>query len=119
MINVGIIGLGFMAATHLKAYRQLEGVRVAALCNPSGRHLDGDFSQVAGNVGSKDPLKLDMTGVKATKVFRFFNSDSSMCFTAVSVAVSSGRSNPGTARPRFHCNEITAAALAMVNEDNY
>jgi predicted dehydrogenase len=35
MINVGIIGLGFMAATHLKAYRQLDGVRVAALCNPS------------------------------------------------------------------------------------
>src|SRR5262249_31312257 len=38
---------------------------VRALCNPSGRHLDGDFSDVAGNVGSNDPLKLDMRSVKA------------------------------------------------------
>ena len=69
MIQVGIIGLGFMAATHIKAYRQIEGVRVSALCNPSGRHLDGDFSKVSGNVGDNAPLVLDMTGVKATKDF--------------------------------------------------
>ncbi len=69
MINVGIIGLGFMAATHIRAYRQVEGARIAALCNPSGRHLDGDFTNVAGNVGATDPVKLDMTGVKATRDF--------------------------------------------------
>src|ERR1041384_1282621 len=68
MINVGIVGLGFMAATHIPAYRQVEGARITALCNPSGRHLDGDFSKVAGNVGATDPVKLDMTGVKATRV---------------------------------------------------
>src|SRR6185436_12676736 len=28
---------------------------------------DGDLSQVAGNVGDKEPVKLDMTGVKATQ----------------------------------------------------
>ena len=67
MMNVGIIGLGFMAATHIRAYREVEGVRVAALCNPSGRHLDGDFSNVAGNVGAKDPVRLDMAAVKATR----------------------------------------------------
>ena len=67
MVNIGIIGLGFMAATHLKAYRQVEGARVAALCNPSGRHLDGDFSKVAGNVGDNEPLKLDMQGIRATR----------------------------------------------------
>ena len=66
MINVGIVGLGFMAATHIRAYRQLAGVQITALCNPSGRHLDGDFTDVAGNVGATDPVKLDMTGVKAT-----------------------------------------------------
>jgi predicted dehydrogenase len=65
MINVGIVGLGFMAATHIKAYRQIPGVGVAAICNPSGRHLDGDFSGVAGNVGSNEPIKLDMRSVKA------------------------------------------------------
>ncbi len=69
MLNIGLVGLGFMAATHLRAYRQVEGARVAALCNPSGRHLDGDFTNVAGNVGATDPVVLDMAGVKATKRF--------------------------------------------------
>lgn len=69
MISVGIVGLGFMAATHIKAYRQLEGVKIAALSNPSGRHLDGDFSKVSGNVGDNAPVVLDMQGVQATKDF--------------------------------------------------
>jgi len=59
MVNVGIVGLGFMAATHIKAYRQVPGARLVALCNPSGRHLDGDFTGVAGNVGDNAPVKLD------------------------------------------------------------
>ena len=69
MINIGIVGLGFMAATHIRALRKVAGARVAALCNPSGRHLDGDFSKVAGNVGATDPVKLDMHGVQATRDF--------------------------------------------------
>ena len=69
MLNIGIVGLGFMAASHIRAYRQVPEGRVAALCNPSGRHLDGDFTNVAGNVGATDPVKLDMAGVKATRVF--------------------------------------------------
>src|SRR5262245_20812126 len=69
MIQIGIVGLGFMAATHIRACRQVEGARIAGLCNPSGRHLDGDFTNVAGNVGATDPVKLDMTGVKATRDF--------------------------------------------------
>src|SRR6185369_6264405 len=69
MIHIGLVGLGFMAATHIRAYRQVEGARIAALCNPSGRHLDGDFTNVAGNVGATDPVKLDITGVKVTKNF--------------------------------------------------
>jgi predicted dehydrogenase len=69
MIQIGIVGLGFMAATHIRALRQVEGARVAALCNPSGRHLDGDFSNVTGNVGATDPVRLDMAGVKATRQF--------------------------------------------------
>jgi predicted dehydrogenase len=75
MLDVAIVGLGFMAATHIRAYRQVEGVRVGALCNPSGRHLDGDFSDVTGNVGAADPVKLDMTDVKATKQFADLLSD--------------------------------------------
>ena len=69
MINVGIVGLGFMAATHLRAYQQVKGTRIAAICNPSGRNLDGDFTNVTGNVGSNEPFKLEMKDVRATKVF--------------------------------------------------
>ena len=67
--GVGIVGLGFMAATHIKAYRQIDGYRIVALCNPSGRNLDGDFSSVAGNLGSVEPIILDMTRVKAYRNF--------------------------------------------------
>lgn len=69
MVNVGIIGLGFMALTHIKAYRLLRDARIAALCNPSGRRLDGDFSNVAGNFGGGDPVRLDMSEVKAYRDF--------------------------------------------------
>src|SRR5262245_42367212 len=68
-INIAIVGLGFMASTHIKAYRKVPGARVAALCNPSGRNLDGNFSKVFGNVGDKEPLQLDMIDVKAYRNF--------------------------------------------------
>jgi predicted dehydrogenase len=69
MINIGIVGLGFMAATHIKGYQKLPNARIAALCSPSGRNLDGDFSKVSGNVGDKTPLRIDVAGVKAYRDF--------------------------------------------------
>jgi predicted dehydrogenase len=77
-INVGIVGLGFMAATHIKAYRQLPSARITAICNPSGRNLDGDLTKVGGNIGSNDPVKLDMSKVKATRNFEDLISDPSI-----------------------------------------
>jgi len=64
-----MVGLGFMAATHIKAYRHVGGVRISAICSPSGRHLDGDLSNVAGNIGTNEPIKLDMLHVKPYRVF--------------------------------------------------
>ena len=72
-----------MAATHLKAYRQIDGCRVAALCNPSGRNLDGDFSKVGGNVGSDEPFKLDMSQVKTYRQFRDLLADPSVQLTDI------------------------------------
>ena len=69
MIKVGLVGLGFMAATHIKAYRLLGGVRMGALCSPSGKHLDGDFSDISGNIGGQEPLRLDMNFVKPYRIF--------------------------------------------------
>ncbi len=65
MTNIGIIGLGYMAATHIKALRKVQGARLVALCSPSGKRLDGDFSDVSGNLDGQEPLKLDMTQIKA------------------------------------------------------
>ena len=42
-IRVGIVGTGFMAVVHLRAYEAVNGIEIGALCNPSGRNLDGDF----------------------------------------------------------------------------
>jgi len=67
MVTIGIIGLGFMAATHVRAYQQIQGARIGALCNPSGRNLNGDFSGVSGNIDTGTPLQLDMAKVSAYK----------------------------------------------------
>ena len=66
-VKAGIIGLGFMSVAHIKAYRQLEDVEIVAVCNPSGRRLDGDLSDVFGNVGDQEPVKLDMAKIKGYK----------------------------------------------------
>ncbi|MDD4870233.1 MAG: Gfo/Idh/MocA family oxidoreductase [Kiritimatiellae bacterium] len=67
MINVGIVGLGFMGVTHIKAYRKIQGVRIAGICDAVRLPVDGDFSKISGNIGDSDPVKLDMSQVKATK----------------------------------------------------
>ena len=56
-VKAGIIGLGFMSVAHIKAYRQLKDVEIVAVCNPSGRRLDGDLSDVFGNVGDQEPCQ--------------------------------------------------------------
>ena len=64
-INIGIVGLGFMAAMHIRAYRQVEGVTIGAICDLDPERLKGDFTNVLGNIDSGDPVKLDMSQVKA------------------------------------------------------
>ncbi len=63
MVRVGIAGLGFMSVAHIKGYRQLDDVEIVAVCSPSGRRLDGDLSDVVGNVGDQNPVQLDMNRV--------------------------------------------------------
>lgn len=48
MIKVGIIGFGFMGAMHLRCYRMMKNVRVAAICDIDG----GKFSNSAGTSGN-------------------------------------------------------------------
>ena len=69
MVKFGIVGLGFMGAMHIKALKNVQGARLAAICNPSGRKLDGDLSNVSGNIGTQEPLKLDMSQIAAFRDF--------------------------------------------------
>jgi predicted dehydrogenase len=65
-----------MGATHIKAWRECSAdARLAALCNPSGRHLDGDFTDVSGNLGTEAPLMVDMTQTKAFRTFEAMLAD--------------------------------------------
>ena len=66
MINVAVVGLGFMGITHIKAYRNLPNVRVAALCDAARLPVDGVLSAPGGNIGTDDSLTFDMNEVKAT-----------------------------------------------------
>jgi len=64
-LQFGFLGLGFMAATHIQALAHVPGTSVGAICNPSGRNLDGDLTRVGGNVGDPNGVRLDMTQVRA------------------------------------------------------
>ena len=69
-INIGIVGLGFMAAMHIRAYRQIDGVTVAAICDLDPERLKGDFTAAVGNLDSSEPVILDMSKVKAYHDFK-------------------------------------------------
>ena len=64
-VSVGIIGLGFMGVTHIKSYLKIPDARIAAICDARCLPVDGDLSGIAGNIVDGQPLKLDMTQVKA------------------------------------------------------
>ena len=64
-VNIGVAGMGFMGATHIKAYLKIPGARIGAICDAHRLPIDGDLSSISGNIGDGKPLKLDMTQVKA------------------------------------------------------
>ncbi len=61
MINVGIVGLGFMGKMHFRCYKAMKGVRVAAICDSDTSKFK-DTAGTAGNIaGAEKPL--DFTGI--------------------------------------------------------
>lgn len=69
VVSVGVVGIGFMGATHIKSYRPVPGARVAAICDAVRLPVDGDLSGIVGNLGTAEPLRLDMALVKAYRNF--------------------------------------------------
>lgn len=51
MVNIGIVGIGFMGYTHFTAAEHLNGGKVSAICTRSQKKLDGDWTGIQGNFG--------------------------------------------------------------------
>ncbi len=64
MVNIGIVGIGFMGMIHYLAAQKLAGGQVVALCSRDRKKLDGDWTSIQGNFGPRG-TQMDLSG-KAT-----------------------------------------------------
>ena len=62
-LNIAVVGLGFMGATHLKAWQQVPGARIQAVVDTDPVKLSGDLSSVGGNLGDTGP-QLDFSNIR-------------------------------------------------------
>jgi predicted dehydrogenase len=62
-MKIGMIGLGFMGSTHLKALLKTPGVELVAVSADDPRALSGDLSHIQGNIGGPGE-KLDFSNVR-------------------------------------------------------
>jgi predicted dehydrogenase len=66
VVNVAVVGLGFMGVTHLRAYLAVPQARVVAVCDAVRLPVNGILQGVAGNIKKSDDLNLGAD----VKVFR-------------------------------------------------
>ena len=62
MVNVGIVGIGFMGMIHYLSYQKVRGVKVVALCEQDKKRLAGDWRTIKGNFGPSGTL-MDLSGI--------------------------------------------------------
>jgi len=58
-MNVAVLGLGFMGATHVKAWGTVKGATLAGVMSSDAAKLAGDLSMVRGNLGG-DVRRVDL-----------------------------------------------------------
>src|SRR5207248_1549506 len=63
MINVGIVGIGFMGLIHYLAYQRVRGAKVAAVVSRNAKKRAGDWRGIKGNFGPEG-TQVDLTGVR-------------------------------------------------------
>src|SRR5258705_10809505 len=63
MVQIGIVGVGFMGMIHYLAARNLKGARVAAVCSRDPKKLAGDWRSIQGNFGPRGEM-MDLAGIK-------------------------------------------------------
>jgi predicted dehydrogenase len=57
-VHVAVVGLGFMGVTHIKAYQQIPGARLVAVCDAVRLPVNGVLTGVSGNIGGPDAIHL-------------------------------------------------------------
>jgi predicted dehydrogenase len=55
-VNLAIVGLGFMGATHARAATKLDNVRLRAVVEKNEKTRSGDLRDVGGNLGTRGEL---------------------------------------------------------------
>lgn len=63
MINVGILGIGFMGMMHYHAYQRVKGVRVSAMVSRDAKKRAGDWRGIQGNFGPPGE-QMDLSAVQ-------------------------------------------------------
>ena len=63
MINVGIIGLGFMGKRHFECYQANRKAQVVAIADVDAKKRAGDWSSIGGNIGNVTGAIVDLTGI--------------------------------------------------------
>jgi predicted dehydrogenase len=64
MINVGIVGIGFMGWIHWLAFKKSRDARVAAICTRDPKRRSGDWRSIQGNFGPPGE-QVDLSGIRA------------------------------------------------------
>ena len=58
-MRIGVVGLGFMGSTHLRAWRSVPAATVAAVVSSDAAKLAGELSKISGNLDRGDePIEL-------------------------------------------------------------
>ncbi|ADB17676.1 oxidoreductase domain protein [Pirellula staleyi DSM 6068] len=70
MLNVAIVGVGFMGWIHYLAYKKTKGVKLAAICTRDEKKLAGDWTSIKGNFGPPGEM------VDVSKLARYRDLDS-------------------------------------------
>ena len=78
MLQIGIIGVGFMGMAHFEATKKVSGARVAAICTRSEKKRTGDWSDIQGNFGPRGSATTDLTGISKYRDHRDLLKDASI-----------------------------------------
>lgn len=73
-MRIGVIGLGFMGSTHLKAIANIPGAQLAAVMDLDEKRLSGDLSDIQGNLGGPGQ-RMDFSGVQRYRSVQEIASD--------------------------------------------